>query len=174
MFKKMSAPGFAALLLVALTLSGRPAMAFHQSELEEVKSLAHDLQDSAETVADTAEDQAHHFTAGEQNMIAAVNRFAQSARRFHGTIETYFASPAAVRATLARLNEDATVVSGSIHRAHAMESVYDDWDNCRRLLRKINYKMDADADEGFHAHTEIRRTPVTRVLRQIFNDQSDE
>jgi hypothetical protein len=131
---------------VALTVSAGTALAFERGQVRETKSMAQQLAASAERVNSTAQRQQGRFRGSERRMLVALERFSSSARQFSNTLETYFRSPGEVRQTLALLNEDSAAVNQTIRRARPMLAVLQDWDNCTRLLERINGRFDRSSE----------------------------
>lgn len=127
---------------VALTMSAGTALAFERGQVRETRSMAQELAASAERVSGTAQRHQKRFRGSERRMLGALERFSSTARQFSNTLETYFRRPGEARQTLALLNEDSTVVSQTIRRARPMLAVLHDWDNCTRLLERINGRFD--------------------------------
>jgi hypothetical protein len=127
---------------VALTVGAGAGLAFERGQVRETKSMAQQLAASAERVSVTAQRQQGRLRGSERRMLVALQRFSDSAGRFRDTLETYFRSPGEVQQTLALLNEDSAVVDQSIRRARPMLTVLQDWDNCTRLLERINGRFE--------------------------------
>lgn len=155
---------FFPILALILVLSAAPAFAIHPGDLPVIKQLAHELVSRAQHAHHAAEQNSHHFSWWERQLLANIHHTAEDGEKFHRTVESYFSSPHAVEQKLQHVNRWARLVDAQIHHSHAFSHALQDWQKCARALDRINvYFYGNGGGHGNHPVGPVRETLFDRL-----------
>lgn len=162
----MSTRSLIAGCVLALVLAV-PALAIHQGDIPVIKQLAHQLSAAAHHAHHSAEQNAHHFTWWEKQLLRDMHHFADDVEHFHRTVESYFSTPQHVLRHLQHANQWAQRVERQIYWAHSFHHVVHDWQRAMLILRRINGYFYAGGGGGHDGHpaprTDGRRERFERL-----------
>jgi hypothetical protein len=100
---------------------------FEERTYENMRRLAHALDEQARHAANQAIDGAHHGGRAERRFLNDVRHVARQAADFHRRMDRYREAPWDVPREIDHLTEDARRVNRQIRGAHVFEHTWDDW-----------------------------------------------
>lgn len=118
---------------------------------ENVKPLAHEVDQAAEHVHREAERQAHHGDYWEQRALSDLHALAEAAEHFHTQVERYRQDPGHTRSDFYKLLSACRRAESSFDNAHAFHHVREDFHRVRRLIGELEDAY-RDSDHGHGGH----------------------
>ena len=155
----------AAFLALAATAQARPP---DLGQPDRMKDLAHELQEAAHHVHETAEEYAHHY--GESRVLKALHNLDRQARHFHRQVERYYQDPHHTEKDYRKLKRAYRKARRAIAHLHTYEHVYDDFHRVEVLLGELAYYYGGndhdrghDYEQGYHGRKHYQRPHRGRI-----------
>jgi hypothetical protein len=127
------------IIAVALALAVGPAQAADFAEPDRIQYLAHDLEEAARHVHESAEAYAHHGGRRERRALGTLHRLDRQARHFHRQVERYRRSPRHTEKDYRRLVRAYYEAQQAMRGLHTFEHVYRDFHRVEALIDELAY-----------------------------------
>ena len=139
---------------------------------DRMKELAHELEEAAHHVHETAEEYAHHY--GESRALKALHRLDRQARHFHREVERYYQNPHHTEKDYRKLVRAFHKARRAMRHLHTYEHVYDDFYRVEVLLGDLAYYYERnhhyrenDYEHGYQGPRHNRRPSRGRTHGRI-------
>lgn len=104
---------------------------------ETMLALAQYLDTTAQGALEGADDDARRGSTSDARFLSAIRSFAASTHELHRSMSDRQATSVELPAQLADLTQRARLLNGRIRSAHALESIYDEWDAVADALQRM-------------------------------------
>ena len=123
---------------------------------EQVKRLAHEVNENAEHVHNAAEARAHHGDRDEERALSDLHGLKEAAEHFHDQVERYGQSPSHTRSDYYTVLNAYNRARSSIRWSHVEGHVIRDFNDLSRSLNELSYYYRDASYGGGHGRDDDR------------------